>query len=464
MRIIPFLNSRSVQRTVLMMIIGAYTACFQWMYEHYLYTTWAYFGFDYNPPSHYHLMIAWLLSLLPVLWMPLDLVRPSQLAYWVLYITVIIPSMFVPLYIGFNPSNEVIRLMVVLFIGFAITGISYFLPLLHFRRPNIPAGLFWRGVACVSIVLAVWMVIVFRHHLKLVTFSDVYELREAANDVAEGSNVNYAFMSLTGAINPFLMGCGLYFRRWQLFAAGVLGQFLVYSVGGTKGSVISVLFITGFYFLVRKGAKYFALRFSAVFLLILGGLCLCYYAVSFEPGTMLTIALFVVLNRTLSINGLVTAQYFDFFQKNPLTYFSHIKGISWILSYPYQHPIGQEIGLAYAGTTDLDATAHFWATDGIGGLGLSGILLVSVFCALVFWLLDSAARRQDPRLAALVTTYSAYNLANISLFTTSFSGGLGLLIFFLYWMPSPVPGAVHRSSVPFKRNLKKSGGTVTATI
>ena len=50
----------------------------------------------------------------------------------------------------------------------------------------------------------------------------------------------------------------------------------------------------------------------------------------------------------------------------------------------------------------------------------------------------------DPRLAALVTTYSAYNLANISLFTTSFSGGLGLLIFFLYWMPSPVPGTTRR--------------------
>jgi hypothetical protein len=424
-------------RTLLLCLVGCYVACFQWMYVNYLYPTWAYFGFDYNPPSHYYLALAWLLSLFPLLWMPLNLVRPSQLAYWVLYITVIIPSMFVPLYIGFNTANEVSKLMVVLFVGFAITGFSYRLPLLSLRRPNLPSPLFWRAVICVSATLAVWVLIVFRHHLKFVTFSDIYDLREAANDVAEGTNINFAFMTLTGAINPFLMGCGLYFRRWWLFSAGVLGQLLIYSVGGTKGSLISILFISAFYLLVKRGSRFFALKFSAAFVVLLGGLCSWFAVAAFQPGIALTLALFVILNRTLSINGLVTAQYFDFFQQNPFTYYTHIKGISWIFPYPYRYPIGQEIGLAYAGTTDLDATAHFWATDGIGGLGLPGILLVSVLCALVFWMLDSASRRQDPRLSALVITYAAYNLANISLFTTLLSGGLGLLIFFLYWMPDP---------------------------
>jgi hypothetical protein len=444
------------QRVVLLFLSACYTAFFQWMYIYYLYPTWAYLGFDYNPPPNRYLLLAWLLSLFPILWMPLNLVRPSQLAYWALYITVLIPSMFAPLYMGLNSLNEIAIMMAVLFVGFAITGFSYFLPLLNFRRPNIPSRLFWQIVGGLSIGLAVWMVVVFRHHIRIVNFSDVADLREAANDVAEGSNVNYAFMTLTGAINPFLMGCGLYYRRWGLFAAGMLGQFLVYSVGGTKGSVVSVLFITGIYFLLKNGSQHFALKFSGAMLALMAGLCAWYYLVGYLPGTLLTVALFVVLNRTLSINGVLTAQYFDFFQKNPLTYYTHIKGINWLWSYPYKYPIGQEIGLAYAGTTDLDSTAHFWATDGIGGFGLPGIILVSVLCALVFWFLDSASRRQDPRLAALVTTYSAYNLANISLFTTSLSGGLGLLILFLYWMPRPSAASLLSSTESQRRKAAAS--------
>jgi hypothetical protein len=92
--------------------------------------------------------------------------------------------------------------------------------------------------------------------------------------------------------------------------------------------------------------------------------------------------------------------------------------------------------LAFSGTTGLDATAHFWATDGIGGFGLPGIILVSVFCALVFWALDSLSRRHDPRLVALVTTYAAYNLANISIFTSLLSGGFSLLLALIYLMPA----------------------------
>jgi hypothetical protein len=55
-----------------------------------------------------------------------------------------------------------------------------------------------------------------------------------------------------------------------------------------------------------------------------------------------------------------------------------------------------------------------------------------VVCGLLFWAIDSAAKRHDPRLAALILTYAAYNLANISLFTSLLSGGLALLIAFLY--------------------------------
>jgi ABC-type uncharacterized transport system permease subunit len=97
------------------------------------------------------------------------------------------------------------------------------------------------------------------------------------------------------------------------------------------------------------------------------------------------------------------------------------------------------VGSFYSGDPTLDANAHFWATDGLAAWGLWGILLVSVVCALVFWVLDSTAKGHDLRFTALVVTFEALNLANVSLFTSLLSGGLGLLMIFLYFAPRYYP-------------------------
>jgi len=262
--------------------------------------------------------------------------------------------------------------------------------------------------------------------------------------------VNYAFMLLTGAFNPFLMGYGLFYRRRWYFLAGVLGQLLVYSVGGTKGSILSIVFISGFYVLFKVGRRPFALKLVFGTLTLVGGLCASYVFAGYDPTPLkfLWVALFVVLMRTFSMNGLMTAWYYNFFQTNPHTFYSHVRGINWFVRFPYERTAALEIGSVFMGGNDADPTAHFWAIDGIGALGLPGVLLISIFCALVFWVLDSAAQRHDPRLVALVICYAAYNVANISLFTSLFSGGLAILILSLYLMPAeaarlkqPVPAA-----------------------
>jgi hypothetical protein len=369
--------------------------------------------------------------------MPIRLTRPSQLAYWVLYIAVFIPSMFVPLYAALDTPGEISLLLITLYAGFAIVGFCYQLPLLRALPPTIPRLVFWRWFGGITAVLAFWMLFVFRDHLQFLSFNNIYDLRDIQNDVSQGSLVNYAFMILTGAFNPFLMGYGLFYRRRWYFLAGVLGQLLVYSVGGTKGSILSIVFISGFYSLFRIGRRPFALKLVFGTLTLVGVLCASYVLAGYDPVPLklLWVALFVVLMRTFSINGLMTAWYYNFFQTNPHTFYSHVRGINWFVHFPYERTAALEIGSVFMGGNDADPTAHFWAIDGIGALGLPGVLLISIFCALVFWLLDSVAQRHDPRLAALVTCYTAYNLANISLFTTLFSGGLAILILSLHLMP-----------------------------
>lgn len=431
--------NRAEPRHRLLLVTGVlgYVACFQWIYVNYLYPFWGYFGFDYNPPGQRYIFLAWFLAAVPGLWMPIQLVRPSQLSYWVLYVTVFIPSMFVPLYVGLDTPGEISLLMVTLFAGFAIIGGCYLLPLLRLRPPRISLQLFWKGFGGATAVLALWLLVVFRNDMRFFSFNDIYDLRKIQNDVSEGTLVNYAFMLLTGAFNPFLIAYGLFRKRKWVLAAGILGQLLVYGVGGTKGSILSILFIPGFYALLRSGPRSFGLKIIFGTLAVAGTLCFSYRLAAYQPEPLQLhwLVLFVVLMRTLSANAMLTGWYYNYFQTNPHTFFSHVRGVDWLVHYPYQKSVAMEIGSVYMGPNDPDPTAHFWATDGIGGLGLPGILVVSALCAAVFWALDSASQRHDPRIAALVTTYAAYNISNISLFTSLFSGGLALLIVLLYLMP-----------------------------
>ena len=424
------------QRALLAGGIIAYILFFERLYVSWLYPEFGYFGFDYNAPETGYLGLAWTLSLLPTLWMPRAIARPSQLAYWVLYLTVLIPSMFVPLYAGLDPPREIGVLMLVLFAGFAIAGSSYFFPLASWRPAGISARTFWRGFFLLAAGLTCWVLGVFHGQLQLVSFANIYDLRDAASEVLEGHAINYAVMGLSSAINPFLMAYGLYCKRGWMFLAGALGQLLVYSVVGTKGSILSLGFVLGFYFLLRGRSNTFPLKFSWAAAGLLGGLYLSLFAAGGDLGVLHWLVLFVVFGRTFSMNGLLTAEYYDFFTRNPVTHYAGIKGVNWFLQSPYANPIGVEVGSYYSGDATLDASAHFWATDGLGAWGLPGVLLISVFCALVFWALDSAAKKHDARLVALMTCYAAYNIANISIFTSLLSGGLALLMACIYFLPA----------------------------
>jgi hypothetical protein len=422
------------QRLMLVLGILAFVALFQWGYINWLSQVFGYFGFDYYSPPAKYVVLAWIFSASPSLWMPLTITRPSQLAYWVLYLTVFIPSMFIPLFVKLNAPLDIAKLMLTLFVGFAVSGVGYLLPLYAFRGASVRRSAYWSGFTLLTVVCTVWVLIMFRNNIHLVSFGDVYELRESASDLEAGTLLNYPLMWLYGAINPFMIATGLFHKRIWLLLAGVLGQILVYSSMGTKASVLSIVFIFGIYFLLRKGRFPFAVKFTWGIVALFAVLCLLHVLWADEPGLLLSLMMFLVFFRSFGLAGLETGQYYYFFQHNPHTYYSHIKGISWLIHYPFHNPLGTELGYYYYYPLN-DLTSHFWATDGIAALGLPGILLISVVFAVLFRLVDSLAQRHDPRYAALVIFYATYNLANLSMFTTLLSGGLGLLMLLLYLTP-----------------------------
>lgn len=430
-------SSAMTERLLVIFGISLFVACYHWAYVSWLQPVFAYFGFQNVDPPMKYLALASVLSVLPSLWMPIRISRPSHFAYWFLYLTVLIPSTIVPVYMGLDDVSRVVPLILALFSGFATIGLTYRLPLHEVKFPGLSRRTFGWGFGVISIFLAVCVVVGYRDNFRIVTFADIADVRIGAEDVMSKNLMNYPLMWLYGAVNPFLMGFGLYHRRIWLYVLGILGQVLVYGSLGNRASLLSAVLILGFYILSRKKDTPFGIKFTwglvALFLI----LCIADIFQDTAEGMLYFVPWslsYLMFFRTFGLPGLLTTQYLHFFQANPLTYYSHLKGVSWFIHYPYAQLLGTEIGYFYYYPL-VDTTAHFWATDGLAALGIPGIIVASVFCGVLFWAVDSVSQRHDPRLAGLVICYSAYNLANLSMFTTLLSGGLGLLMLSLYLLP-----------------------------
>lgn len=427
-----------ISKTRLWLLAGliAYVALFQWTYGNWLHPRFDYYGFHLISPGIGYLALGWILSVAPGIWLPIGLTRPSQLLIWTLYLVVYIPSMFAPLYMSLQPPSEVAALMVSLFAGLVLTSISYAWPLLRIKYVVVPRIIFGYAVAVAVIALLAWTLAVFWGHMKLVSFTQIYtELRFAADAVTEGSDVKYGMMLLAGVFDPLLMSWGLVRKRPGLFFAGAAGQVMLYSTFGSKAILLSVVIVPAFFLLLWRQPERFGIKFAWAVAGILLALDLCDIAFDPGPNDLLFMVTSLVVMRMLGMPGLLTGQYHDFFASHPLTHFSQVRAIGSYADYPYEKPIGLVIGNYYTGNPDLNSNAHFWATDGIAGFGAPGILLISILCGLIFWLLDSVSARHDKVLVALTLSYAASNLANISLFTSLYSGGLGMLILLLYLMP-----------------------------
>ena len=427
-------------RLLIVFFASLYVGVFDWVYLTYLNPVHGYIGFDLSDPGPVVLGITHLLAIMPSFGMPLKVRRPSQVIYWILYLLGYIPSVLAPAYIQRRGLDEIVALSVFLFIGFLTIGGSYRLALLRTKPSPIKPSLFWNSFLALYIILLACVLYVFWGNLRLVAFNQIYQsIRFDSGEVASGTNVNYAVMLLGNVMNPFLMAYGLTQRRSRpMFLLGALGQVLLYASGGLKSYILSVVFLLIFDRLLKlKGFK-FGYIFPAALTVCFAAFNALGLALGVGVSSLLDMANDILLMRILGVSGINTAVYQDFFANNPHTHYSHIKGISWVSKYPYEYGIGQEVGYFMSGNDDmlLNANANFWCTDGIAAWGLPGIIMVSIICGLILWVLDSVSLPRHRKLAQLLCIAPAILITNTSLFTTLLSGGLIFIIILIRFCPA----------------------------
>jgi hypothetical protein len=413
-----------------------YIFSFIFSYENWVAPKYENWGMGYREVPTGYIIASWILCLIPAFWMPLDLKRPSQLLFFIQYFIIFIPTSFI-LYHSVKPiftPEEAFSIVLALFSGVMIFLVIYKFPLFHFKRIALSTKTFWIIFWSGAISLFIYLLTVFGSHFQLAGFQDIYDVRSSSDQIVAafgGSFAGYSQMWLSGFVLPFLFANGVFRRRWSLVSIAGIGYIYLLGIGGSKATMLAMVYLSAIYFLVRAGGRNAGLKLA----LCLSGLLLfpTLLTLAGEVGELIHLWYVAIINsRIFVIPQLSIGQYYDFFRSHPLTYGSHITGVNLIISFPYDMDIPRTIG-RYFYDAELTSNVNMWAQDGIASFGLIGIPFVSAIAAAVFWTLDSIAKPHDHRFVTVALGNIALSFANVSLFTTIVSGGLLWLIIALHF-------------------------------
>lgn len=145
----------------------------------------------------------------------------------------------------------------------------------------------------------------------------------------------------------------------------------------------------------------------------------------------------LLLVRTLAVPGFTMSRYFDYFNANGYTYWSHFRPIDGVFTtYQYGHyALGQLIGIELSGSPLANWNANFWASDGLAAAGPVGILILFPLLCLLLVSINVLGQGMDTKFFATLLTGFIVSMANVPLTTSMLSGGLIWIIVMRFSQP-----------------------------
>jgi hypothetical protein len=298
---------------------------------------------------------------------------------------------------------------------------------------------FWIGVVCVLTVAFGTLCVKYGSSMRMVSPNNVAEQRLASRETLDafsssGRLIGYTISYFSYVANPLLVAVGIWYRKPVVVGLGIMGQLVSYSINAARGPIVAVLVVLCLYYSVRQKRFSFGNFWAFGF----GLIALLGIAVHFSSSPSVENLISWMIMRTFITPGYLTGIYHEFFSTNPQTYFSHVSGLGWLGHNQYESaPLGFIIG-DYLGFPGNNANANLWA-DGFASLGYIGMVIVTVFAAGVFYLLDCVAMRMKVGFATLIIGAHALSLADTPFFTEFLGGGLAMSILIIYLYPDPPP-------------------------
>jgi hypothetical protein len=432
----------SISRARIKIIVFAslYFVAYAWVYVIYVSDLFGDLGFGYTAAwSEADVSVIACLAIAPSLWLPVTFDRPSAVFIYFQYFFIYVPAIWMTRHSILPVLSTVDQtiLCVALPLSFGILLWSHHrLPLLKIPNVRIQGRLIWMFIYAISGLLLIALIGGLGGNFRLVGLNEIYSLRDSAADLIEASGSNllkYAFPWVNGLLLPMIYARAVQKSNYLMILAVVICYGFLFGIWGSKTSLFGPLMLIAASMWASSGT-------SRMPLLMIAGLIVAQIVPALLPfesgvGNLIKLAWLSIVNmRTFSIPGLAIVQYYDFFLIHPWTLGSQITGLNWIVHYPYDYNIPQTLGYYYYGTL-VTANANFWAQDGLAGFGVIGLGFTSIIAALVFWILDSVTRGMSMKFLIPALVGIIVSFANVSLFTTLITGGLGFFILACVFMP-----------------------------
>lgn len=409
--------------------VFAYTGALYLSYVFLISPAFGYLGLVYRPEGILPLLVAEGFAVLPALWIPVRMKRPSQIIYLLLYLWWMVPFLLVAAFTGILSLSRIGLLGGLFLAMLGAIRLVYLVPLLDIPKIIHSQRGFWLTFLSFSGVMYMFVGWQYDFSIDMPSIRDVYLQREEFRQTVTGFGA-YVFNWIAKAVNPFVIAFGYVRRNVFLLGLGVVGQLLLFALSGLKAVLFSGLLLAAVMIALEGAGRRFA-NWIVWGLVVLIGLTA---AIDWYLGINITTSLFV--RRLLFVPGLNASYYFDFFSSNSKTLFGH-SIFEFFVDYPYTTRPANLIGDVYVTSTsgiDVSANANFWA-DSYASFGIVGIVFFSGMLAGILWFADSLARGSYLKLAVLMLAYPAYILTNTKLQTTLLTHGLGLVLVILYLLP-----------------------------
>lgn len=385
-------------------------------------------GLRYVDPGLGWTLFSFATATVPGLWLPMRADRPSQVAYWILYCTVIVPTMFMPFRVlDVDPGRIAVFTSLVL-LSFYGLSLATVLPLVKVKRPDWPPVSFGTvaGAVLLGMTLAVWYYGGFRMDLGL---TEIYDRRRAAREiVGQQSFAAYLKGNVASSFQPYAFALGLALRSWWLIGASVFAGLVVFSLEGSKTSALVPFFLVAMLPLLTRYRPQFGMLFPAACVALVAAAYFTFEATRlFHVPTLTTWRLF-------QVKGLLSSYYFEFFSTHQPTLLGD--GILQpFVGRTYELATPRLIGDVYFGSDETNSNANIWASA-FGDFGLVGIPLASLVAGVVFRILDSLSANRGFLVPAFMAAFIGMKWSDTAIDTAMLSHGVLATLIVLYLMPS----------------------------
>lgn len=272
--------------------------------------------------------------------------------------------------------------------------------------------------------------VVSTNHFDLVALNHAHA---ALSGVTVTGVQGYLISAYISSFGGLLVALAIMYRRYYLLSLAVVGFLMCYGVLEARNAVLLPMWITYIFvahklFFRNSVIKYLITVMGPFFL----GTLFATIIGTTNQHSLLYYAFALTNYRLFSVPAIGFNVYYNFFQTNPHTYWSHINFISKFVSNPY----GTQIGLVMADAYRLgNYNASFLETDGLAAAGPAVLPYIGIFFGAIMVWVNSCMRGLNATFLAIVTAGSAVALVDVGIGPGLITNGLALLSLVLLAAP-----------------------------